>query len=456
MSNQSFQVVKVANLAARPATAPEHVMYYLIAEQEYWVYNTTWIQVLFAVSNGTNGADGLSVLNGTTAPTALEGVDGEFYINTATNELYGPKAAGTWPSPVSIVGPQGPAGATGATGATGAQGPVGPAGVSPAGLTWQGVYNAATTYATNDVVSYLGSSYFVHTGPVTGVTPTAAGAEWALLASQGAQGPAGPTGPTGLTGPAGATGATGATGPQGPQGIQGIAGANGTNGINGTNGTNGIDGLNLLYGTVNPTTEGVDGEFYINKTTWNIFGPKTGGVWPAGVQISNPWEMPKMTTAQRLAVTLDSTKLGYQVYDTDLDAIYTVEVISYGITYPPTPVYDWRSQKNKKIFNITSNTNIVKTHADSILYVNSASDITLTLSRIYSNDFMKPGQSCIIVRKGTGNVTIAKTSGIPIYVTLTSPNSEYRLRAQYSMATLIMESQVGSTYNFSLAGDLMV
>jgi hypothetical protein len=66
-------------------------------------------------------------------------VDGDFYINTVTNTLFGPKASGVWPSGVSLVGPTGatgatgatgPQGATGATGATGAQGPAGPA---PAG-----------------------------------------------------------------------------------------------------------------------------------------------------------------------------------------------------------------------------------------------------------------------------------------------------------------------------------
>jgi hypothetical protein len=42
-------------------------------------------------------------------------VDGDFYINTATNTLFGPKAGGAWPSGVSLVGP------------TGATGPAGPA-----------------------------------------------------------------------------------------------------------------------------------------------------------------------------------------------------------------------------------------------------------------------------------------------------------------------------------------
>ena len=66
---------------------------------------------------------------------------------------------------------------------------------------------------------------------------------------------------------------------QGPQGIAGI---------NGTNGLNGADGKTVLYGTVDPTTEGNNGDFYINTTTHCIFGPKTAGVWPAGVSLIGP------------------------------------------------------------------------------------------------------------------------------------------------------------------------
>lgn len=110
-----------------------------------------------AGTNGVNGVNGNTVLNGTVDPTATQGVDGDFYLNTETNTLFGPKASGVWPTAgTSLIGP------TGATGATGPAGPTGP----------------------------------------TGLT--------------GATGPAGPTGPTGATG---ATGSTGPQGPQGSPGI---------------------------------------------------------------------------------------------------------------------------------------------------------------------------------------------------------------------------------------------
>jgi hypothetical protein len=53
-------------------------------------------------------------------------------------------------------------------------------------------------------------------------------------------------------------------------------------------GADGIDGKTLRNGTVDPTTEGVDGDFYINTTSNEIFGPKTGGVWGTGTSLVGP------------------------------------------------------------------------------------------------------------------------------------------------------------------------
>lgn len=79
-----------------------------------------------AGANGINGADGKTVLNGTSNPTSLIGNNGDFYINTISNIIFGPKASGQWPAVgVSLVGPQG---LTGPTGASGPQGPQGPSG----------------------------------------------------------------------------------------------------------------------------------------------------------------------------------------------------------------------------------------------------------------------------------------------------------------------------------------
>lgn len=67
---------------------------------------------------GPAGTNGNTLLYAGYDPTPALGNNNDFFINTATNTLYGPKTSGTWPSTgVSLVGPQGAKGDTGATGA---------------------------------------------------------------------------------------------------------------------------------------------------------------------------------------------------------------------------------------------------------------------------------------------------------------------------------------------------
>ena len=54
--------------------------------------------------------------------------------------------------------------------------------------------------------------------------------------------------------------------------------------ITGTTGNTGTAGCTVLYGTVAPTTEGKDCDFYIRTTTNYIYGPKAT-TWPAGVSL---------------------------------------------------------------------------------------------------------------------------------------------------------------------------
>jgi len=138
-----------------------------------------------------------TILNGKGAPKISIGIDGDFYIDTRSLLIYGPKKKGRWPTPTNLQGPTGPIGATGSPGKSGndgktissasaisgPQGPIGPAG--PQGL-----------------IGLPGSA-----GPAG-----PAGKDGA----PGSSGPAGSSGATGLAGPSGATGATGPQGPAGP------------------------------------------------------------------------------------------------------------------------------------------------------------------------------------------------------------------------------------------------
>lgn len=141
---------------------------------------------------GYPGADGNTILYGTSNPTPETGSNGDSFINKTTNMLFGPKAAGVWPAGVSIVGPQGPQGIQGIQGIQGAKGDQGIQGVP-------GADGNTVLYGASDPITAVGvpGNFYINQstsklfGPKTSVWP--AGVSM--------------------------------IGPQGPQGIQGIPGA---------------------------------------------------------------------------------------------------------------------------------------------------------------------------------------------------------------------------------------
>ncbi len=59
-------------------------------------------------AQGPAGTDGNTILSGSQAPSGSVGVNGDFYLDTSTEVLYGPKAGGSWPATgTSLVGPAG-------------------------------------------------------------------------------------------------------------------------------------------------------------------------------------------------------------------------------------------------------------------------------------------------------------------------------------------------------------
>ena len=194
-----------------------------------------------AGAQGPAGTNGRTTLSGVSAPTAAQGVDGDFYLHTATSTLYGPKGsvtAGQWPAtgtslvgapgvagaagaagtqgPVGLtgatgaagvngtVGLQGPIGATGAAGATGATGAAGP--VGPVGMTYVGPWDVTVHYLANDVVTTGGSTYIALSSNFNAPPPGSQfGFNWSRIADGGAAGTAGATGPVGPAGPVGMT-----------------------------------------------------------------------------------------------------------------------------------------------------------------------------------------------------------------------------------------------------------
>ncbi len=144
------------------------------------------------------------MLNGKGAPSKSIGIDGDFYIDTRSLLISGPKTNGKWPAARSMQGANGTNGVNGANGSDGKNG------------------NDAKNISTASTVA----------GP--------AGPK----GEPGANGLDGANGSRGLDGSNGANGSVGATGATGPagSGATGASGASGTNGTNGSNGANGTDG----------------------------------------------------------------------------------------------------------------------------------------------------------------------------------------------------------------------
>ena len=194
---------KLSELSPIPATGEN-----FMKNRTITLFTILLTLVLLAPSTSANSAGrsaktiANTILNGKGAPKISIGIDGDFYIDTRSLQMYGPKKKGRWPIPANLQGPTGPSGATGSAGksgndgktissastTSGPQGPIGPAG--PQGL-----------------IGLPGAS-----GPAG---PTGAAGK------DGAPGSSGPAGGSGGSGPAGATGAqgpAGATGAQGPAG----------------------------------------------------------------------------------------------------------------------------------------------------------------------------------------------------------------------------------------------
>jgi len=154
-------------------------------------------------------------------PAAGDGGDGDYYLDTETGNIYGPKTDGAWGGVIFNIaeGQQGPAGATGATGATG------PAGAD--GRTLLSGTSAPSGGIGGDGDFFINTNGSIIYGPKAGgVWPSGV----SLVGPTGATGASGPTGPTGPQGPAGETGATGPQGPKGDTGDTGPAGPTGATG----------------------------------------------------------------------------------------------------------------------------------------------------------------------------------------------------------------------------------
>ena len=97
----------------------------------------------------------------------------------------------------------------------------------------------------------------------------------------------GPKGEQGVAGPKGEKGKQGPKGEQGVKGEQGPKGVQGNKGIQGIKGDKGDKGTQILSGSDKPQTkQGVDGDFYVQKTPLTIYGPKKSSKWGEGIELT--------------------------------------------------------------------------------------------------------------------------------------------------------------------------
>jgi len=191
-----------------------------------------------------------TILNGKGQPISSLGINGDFYIDTRSLLIYGPKAKGKWPLPQNL---QGPIGATGVTGISGSDGKNGSDAKSGT--------NNASVVGTTGPQGERGL-----TGAVGPAGPAgAAGSSGSGGGTPGATGAAGATGATGASGSAGSIGPAGPTGSTGSTGLTGAAGAQGETGTAGSAGTSGI-------------SKAITGSFSIGDISGNAGTSNTGSI----------------------------------------------------------------------------------------------------------------------------------------------------------------------------------
>ncbi|AID16849.1 hypothetical protein vBDshPR2C_34 [Dinoroseobacter phage vBDshPR2C] len=149
---------------------------------------------------------------------------------------------------------------------------------------------------------------------------------------------------------------------------------------------NGV-GSGILSGTVDPTTEGNDGDFYYRTDTNTIFGPKNG-TWPAGVSLVGP-EGPVTTMVQT-----EITATAYSTVSADFAG------------------------------------NVVRR-------MNNAAAQTITVE-----PSMTGGQPVTFIATGAGAVSFVAGVG----VTILSAGGNLTIADQYGSATLIPDANTAETY----------
>lgn len=172
--------------------------------------NTSWGTAVNL--KGANGANGTKILSGTAVPNSSLGSVGDYYFHTSNANLYGPKTAAGWGTPISLIGANGKDGSNGTNGSHG-----------------KTILHGTTVPATT--IGTVGDFYYrTNTGDFYG-PKTADG--WGVATN-----------------------------------------------LKGINGKDGAPGSQILSGTAVPDASlGRIGDFYFRTATGDFYGPKTATSW---------------------------------------------------------------------------------------------------------------------------------------------------------------------------------
>ena len=125
----------------------------------------SWVPVDQTGGTGTGSAN--TIRYGATVPSDSLGSNGDFYINTITNTLFGPKAGGVWPSGVALIGP------TGLTGNPGVIQTIAPVSGSPITVTNGSSANPTLNISTGNGLSVGSSTLSINTSIVPTISTNA-------------------------------------------------------------------------------------------------------------------------------------------------------------------------------------------------------------------------------------------------------------------------------------------
>lgn len=260
-------LIAIADLQGGKGDPGERIQMQKSATAIQWKYESavSWTDlVLLSDLKGSNGTNGRTMWATTGAPSGALGVDGDFANDSDASMMYGPKTAGSWGTGKSYKGEKGDTGT---------------------GLKNRGAWVTGTTYQPGDYVFSTGSSTSSSMWILNGETPYVSNTlpkdaltKWVEFVA-----------------PAGADGVNGKNVEMRNSGtvIQWRLVGDATwadlvtvadlKGAPGNPGNPGANGKSVLTTTGAPANGfGTDGDFANDADAQVMYGPKSGGTWPAG------------------------------------------------------------------------------------------------------------------------------------------------------------------------------